>query len=54
MAQALVVHQLNSGWLFKKTDDVSDDAWLPVARVPTNVHLDLMDNNVYIRTTGRG
>jgi beta-mannosidase len=35
--------QLSSGWEFKQTDE-KDDAWLPVAKVPTNVHLDLMDN----------
>ncbi|KAJ9655174.1 hypothetical protein H2201_008865 [Coniosporium apollinis] len=46
MAQPLVFHKLDSGWSFKKTDDASDDAWLPVARVPTNVHLDLMENDV--------
>ncbi|KAF2194519.1 glycoside hydrolase family 2 protein [Zopfia rhizophila CBS 207.26] len=44
MAQALAVHHLTDGWSFKQTDDAGDDAWLPVARVPTNVHLDLIDN----------
>lgn len=45
MATPLASHQLTTGWSFKQTDETSDDAWLPVARVPTNVHLDLMDNN---------
>ncbi|OJD30138.1 glycoside hydrolase family 2 protein [Diplodia corticola] len=42
--QPLTVHQLTAGWSFKQTD-ASDDAWLPVASVPTNVHLDLIANN---------
>lgn len=32
---------LTEGWQFKQADT---DEWLPVARVPTNVHLDLLDN----------
>lgn len=44
MAQALTVYDLTSGWSFRQTDDPSEDAWLPVARVPTNVHLDLIDH----------
>jgi len=32
---------LTEGWEFKQTDG---EEWLPVARVPTNVHLDLIDN----------
>lgn len=41
MAEAMAVHDLSAGWSFKQTDS---EEWLPVARVPTNVHLDLMDN----------
>ncbi|KAH7128385.1 glycoside hydrolase superfamily [Dendryphion nanum] len=44
MAQALTVHHLTDGWTFKQTDHTTEDAWLPVAKVPTNVHLDLIDN----------
>lgn len=47
MAQALTVYGLTSGWSFRQTDDPSEDAWLPVARVPTNVHLDLIDHEKY-------
>ncbi|KAF2277282.1 beta-mannosidase precursor [Westerdykella ornata] len=41
---AYAVHHLTDGWTFKQTDDSGEDAWLPVKRVPTNVHLDLIDN----------
>lgn len=41
MASARTVHVLEKGWQFKQTDT---EDWLPVARVPTNVHLDLIDN----------
>ncbi|KAF2247067.1 glycoside hydrolase family 2 protein [Trematosphaeria pertusa] len=44
MAQAMAVHRLTDGWSFRQTDDTAGDAWLPVKRVPTNVHLDLIDN----------
>jgi beta-mannosidase len=38
---AMTAQELTKGWEFKQTDS---EEWLPVARVPTNVHLDLMDN----------
>jgi beta-mannosidase len=50
-AQALSVSQLTDGWTFKQTDDVTEDAWMPVKTVPTNVHLDLMDNGKYVLTS---
>jgi beta-mannosidase len=34
---------LSSGWEFKRTDDASD-TWLPVQQVPTEVHVDLLNN----------
>ena len=34
---------LETGWSFKRTDQ-GDDTWAPVAKVPTVVHLDLLDN----------
>lgn len=37
--------ELSSGWKFKETSDASDKAWLPVKKVPTVVHLDLLDND---------
>jgi beta-mannosidase len=42
---AFTSRELSTGWEFRRTD--SDEAWLPVAKVPTVVHLDLMDNNKY-------
>lgn len=44
---ALVSEVLSTGWEVKLTEDNSPDAWLPVAKVPTVVHLDLMDNKKY-------
>ncbi|TPX07951.1 uncharacterized protein E0L32_010406 [Thyridium curvatum] len=38
-----LVEALSSGWEFKQSDS-GDDQWLPVARVPSVVHLDLLDN----------
>ncbi|KAF1995734.1 glycoside hydrolase family 2 protein [Amniculicola lignicola CBS 123094] len=46
MPQALAVHDLAQGWSFKQADNTADDAWLSVARVPTNVHLDLIDHGI--------
>ncbi|SMR45932.1 unnamed protein product [Zymoseptoria tritici ST99CH_1E4] len=40
MAQPMQVATLTTGWSFKQTDT---EDWLDVARVPTNVHLDLLD-----------
>ncbi|KAI1373873.1 glycoside hydrolase [Hypoxylon crocopeplum] len=37
--------ELQTGWEFKRTEDSSPDAWLPVAKVPSVVHIDLIDNN---------
>lgn len=49
-AQALTVVPLTDGWTFKQADDAAQDAWLPVKKVPTNVHLDLMDHGKYVLT----
>jgi beta-mannosidase len=35
---------LTEGWQFKQTEDTSENAWLSVKKVPTNVHLDLMEH----------
>jgi beta-mannosidase len=53
MVEAMRTHCLTDGWTFKQADDTSNDAWLPVKRVPTNVHLDLIDNHRYVITWGR-
>lgn len=44
LTMALVVHELTKEWSFKEKDS---EEWLPVARVPTNVHLDLLANKKY-------
>ncbi|KAK4985622.1 hypothetical protein LTR66_008112 [Elasticomyces elasticus] len=41
MVQAMVIDELSKGWSFKQSDA---NEWLPVACVPTNVHLDLIEN----------
>ncbi len=38
---------LATGWEFKATDDTAPGAWLPVEKVPSVVHLDLMKNDKY-------
>lgn len=48
--------ELRKNWLFRQAgdnehddlDSDSDSAWMPVARVPTNVHLDLLANGKYV------
>jgi beta-mannosidase len=42
--QPFTATTLSSGWLFKQTDDISQDAWLPVKTLPSTVHQDLIDN----------
>lgn len=41
--EALLVQELKDSWEFKQTDL---DNWMPVETVPTNVHLDLIANDV--------
>lgn len=48
MARATSVCSLTDGWAFKQADDASENAWLPVKKVPTNVHLDLIDHAKYV------
>lgn len=52
MAQPASVFLLTDGWSFRQADAAADDAWLPVQRVPTNVHLDLIDRAKYVITWG--
>ncbi|KAK2004343.1 family 2 glycosyl hydrolase [Colletotrichum falcatum] len=42
---ALLRHDLSSGWAFRQQDDVSENPWLPVPKVPSQVHVDLLANN---------
>jgi beta-mannosidase len=43
---AAVVHDLKTGWEFKQKYGDKVKSWLPVTSVPTNVHLDLMANDM--------
>ncbi|KAL5115715.1 hypothetical protein ACEQ8H_006427 [Pleosporales sp. CAS-2024a] len=43
-SQALSSLTLTEGWRFKQTNDAGEDAWMSVKRVPTNVHLDLIEH----------
>ncbi|CZT46722.1 related to beta-mannosidase [Rhynchosporium secalis] len=37
---------LNKNWTFKQGGDAKDSKFLPVAQFPTNIHLDLIANNI--------
>jgi len=52
-AQSFSYHQLSEGWSFKQADDKTEDAWMPVKKVPTNVHLDLMEAGKYASILSR-
>ncbi|KAK2010778.1 family 2 glycosyl hydrolase [Colletotrichum eremochloae] len=41
----LLRHELSNGWTFKQQDDASENPWLPVPKVPSQVHVDLLANN---------
>lgn len=43
--------ELSTGWSLKQHDheDVPEN-WLPVASVPSQVHVDLLANNKYVHT----
>lgn len=40
-------YDLATGWRFRRTDE-GDDAWMPVEKVPSVVHLDLINNKKYV------
>lgn len=42
-------YDLSTGWTLKETGDISE-TWLPVEKVPSQVHIDLLANNVYVIT----
>ena len=44
----LATYPLTDGWTFKQADDEVQGNWMPVKKVPTNVHLDLIDNGKYV------
>jgi beta-mannosidase len=41
----LEVTDLCCGWSFKQSNNIDSHAWLPVKKVPSTVHQDLIDNN---------
>ena len=44
MAKPRFIKTLESGWSFKQTDENSDNTWMPVKQIPSEVHQDLIDN----------
>ncbi|EXJ83022.1 hypothetical protein A1O3_06839 [Capronia epimyces CBS 606.96] len=42
----MTVVDLSSGWSFKQADQVDESSWLPVKKVPSTVHQDLIDNDL--------
>ena len=46
--QAFSSVALSEGWTFKQADDTAEDPWLSVKKVPTNVHLDLIEHGKYV------
>lgn len=49
MSKLRTSQALDSGWSFRQTD--SHDDWLGVKKVPTNVHLDLLDHKLYTKSS---
>jgi hypothetical protein len=44
----LISQALEHGWSFRQTDSSEND-WYPVQKIPSVVHLDLMQNNLYVQ-----
>ncbi|KAL9108319.1 MAG: hypothetical protein Q9227_006918 [Pyrenula ochraceoflavens] len=44
MPQKFSSQKLTSGWSFKAADEETEESWLPVAKVPSTVQQDLLDN----------
>ena len=40
--------QLDSNWSFRQIDGPQKSEWKAVAKVPTNVHIDLMNSGMYV------
>lgn len=47
MSASFSSETLSTGWEFKLTEETTSESWLPVTKVPTTVHLDLLDNKKY-------
>lgn len=39
--------ELTTGWSLKQRDDQSEEPWLPVAQIPSQVHIDLLANKMF-------
>ena len=37
---------LDEGWMLKENSGDKVKSWIPVSRVPTNVHIDLLENDM--------
>lgn len=44
----LSTRELTTGWSLKQRDDQCEEHWLPVAQVPSQVHIDLLANNMFV------
>lgn len=38
------MRELKTGWSLKQAGDVSNECWIPVKKVPSQVHIDLIAN----------
>jgi beta-mannosidase len=47
MVAAVQTFDLATGWRFRRTDE-GDESWMPVEKVPSVVHLDLINNKKYV------
>ena len=45
----LKVIDLSEGWSFKQAEDIGENSWSPIKKVPSTVHQDLIDNKKYVR-----
>jgi len=50
---SIIIHELDHRWSFKQADG-DDHEWLPVAKVPTNLHLDLLTHRKYVNVVSAG
>jgi beta-mannosidase len=40
---------LRTGWLLRDADNNTPEAWLPVEKAPSSVHVDLLANGKYVK-----
>jgi hypothetical protein len=46
------VISLDKGWMLKEDGEEHVKSWMKVARIPTNVHIDLLNNNKFVWQKG--